>query len=150
MKKLNKHSSSGIFLMEITISILFFSLCAVVCIELFVKAHTLSKSTDELTFATNIASNYAECFLNAKGDMSRVDILADMKEADKNCYEIYFDKNFNIIKKKEASYVLYLEKSQDEYDIGKMAKASITIKNIFEDSEVYSLSVQKYIPETIN
>ena len=42
-----KSSRSALFLMELIFSILFFALASAVCVQLFVKAHLLSVSTQE-------------------------------------------------------------------------------------------------------
>ena len=58
MKKVSyTHSRSGIFLMEIIIAILFFSIVSAICLNIFVHTHNLSKSTAELNFAVREAAN---------------------------------------------------------------------------------------------
>ena len=47
MKK-KQAKRSGIFLLELMIVILFFSVTAAVCIQLFVKAHVISQDTRNL------------------------------------------------------------------------------------------------------
>ena len=42
---MRKNSSSSLFLMELIIAILFFSLASTVCIQLFVKAHLLTEKS---------------------------------------------------------------------------------------------------------
>ena len=60
MKKPAVHSRSGIFLMEIIIAILFFSLVSAVCLQAFVNAHTMSGESARLTKAVSITSSMAE------------------------------------------------------------------------------------------
>lgn len=67
------HSRSGIFLMEIIIAILFFSIVSAICLNIFVHTHNLSKSTAELNFAVREAANMAEIVKSA-------DNLADAKQ----------------------------------------------------------------------
>ena len=39
---------SSLFLLELMIAILFFCLASAVCVQIFVKAHTISRETEEL------------------------------------------------------------------------------------------------------
>ena len=42
---------SSLFLLELMIAILFFCLASAVCVQIFVKAHTTSRETQELNTA---------------------------------------------------------------------------------------------------
>ncbi len=63
-----KHSRSSLFLMELIVAILFFSLASAVCMQLFAKAHTLSKKSINENHAVNEAVSLAETFLACGGD----------------------------------------------------------------------------------
>ena len=52
-------SKSGIFLMELILSILFFSIAAAVCVKLFVTAHRLSDQSVNLNHAVSMAESIA-------------------------------------------------------------------------------------------
>lgn len=58
-----KSSKSSLFLMEMIIAILFFSLASAVCIQLFVKAHLLGKTTTEENKALLMCQNFSEIYL---------------------------------------------------------------------------------------
>ena len=70
-----KHSKSSLFLMELIIALLFFSLASTVCIRLFVKAHSLSAQTVDQNYAVNYAQNMAEAFLGCDGDLQALQAL---------------------------------------------------------------------------
>lgn len=53
-------SRSGLFLLEMMISILFFAIAAVVCIQVFVKADQLSRRAENLDMAAGICASAAE------------------------------------------------------------------------------------------
>ncbi len=55
-------SKSGIFLMELILSILFFSIAAAVCVKLFVTSHQLSDQSVKLNHAVAMAESIAEAF----------------------------------------------------------------------------------------
>ncbi|HNW05342.1 MAG TPA: hypothetical protein PLP20_06130 [Oscillospiraceae bacterium] len=72
-------SGSSLFLTELIIGILFFSFAAAICVQLFVKAHLISVSGDELSAAVNIAQTAAESFSlsgDAKGTARLLDTEA--------------------------------------------------------------------------
>ncbi len=56
------HSKSGLFLIELIISILFFSICSVVCVELFLKAHTIAQESIKRNSAVAAAQTAAEIY----------------------------------------------------------------------------------------
>ncbi len=70
-----KHSRSSLFLMELIMAILFFSLTSAVCIRLFVRAHTISQDTINQNNALTQAQNLAETWLATEGDMSELTAL---------------------------------------------------------------------------
>lgn len=61
-------SKSGIFLMELILSILFFSIAAAVCVKLFVTSHNLSDRSVKLNEAVAMAENIAEAFYGSNGE----------------------------------------------------------------------------------
>ena len=58
-----KHSRSSLFLMELLISLLFFSLASAVCIRLFAKSHLISRDTINQNNAIVQAQHLAETWL---------------------------------------------------------------------------------------
>ena len=71
---MNRHdtSKSGLFLIELILSIFFFIIAMAVCLQLFVKAHTLSQDTIAMNHAILWTQNLAELFLGNDGDFSCV------------------------------------------------------------------------------
>lgn len=70
-----KHSKSSLFLMELIIALLFFSLASTVCIRLFVNAHSLSNQTVDMNYAVNYAQNMAETFTGCDGDLASMQAI---------------------------------------------------------------------------
>ncbi len=56
------HSKSGLFLIELIISILFFSLCAVVCVNLFLNSHNIAKESEKRSGAVAAAQTAMEIY----------------------------------------------------------------------------------------
>ncbi len=82
--KNNASSRSGLFLMELIISILFFSLAGAVCVKLFVNSHIISKNSVELNHALEWSQNVAEVFYGCNGDIEEMAAL--FQNQNQNCY----------------------------------------------------------------
>lgn len=68
-------SRSGLFLLELIISILFFSMASAVCIRLFVQAHIMDRDNRNLTQSVKLCENLAEIYTACEGDP---DALSDI------------------------------------------------------------------------
>lgn len=64
-----KSSKSSLFLIELIISILFFSLASAACIQLFVKSHLLDKKTQESNQIVMWSQNLSELWHAAEGEL---------------------------------------------------------------------------------
>lgn len=60
MIRKNRPRSSSLFLMELILAILFFSIASAVCVQFFVKSHLLSRDSNALNHAVNECANIAE------------------------------------------------------------------------------------------
>lgn len=74
-------SRTGLFLMELILAILFFSLSGSVCVQLFIQAHTISNNSVVLNHSILQAQNIAETFYGCNGD---VDEMMTLLNADTN------------------------------------------------------------------
>lgn len=70
-------SRSSLFLMEMIVVILFFSLCAAICVHVFVNARETSQASYNLSCAVLAAQNVAECYKATGGDGERLVALLD-------------------------------------------------------------------------
>ena len=68
-----KSSKTSLFLMELIIAILFFSISSAVCIQLFVKAHLLDLKTQEENLSLMTCQNFNELYLGTLQDCSNPD-----------------------------------------------------------------------------
>lgn len=57
--------TSGLFLLELILAILFFSIASAICVQLFVKSHLLSRKAENLSIAVNECSDAAEIILSS-------------------------------------------------------------------------------------
>ena len=62
---------SGLFMIELLIAVGVFTLCAAVCVGLFVRSEVMSRESDDLTRMTTEARNVVECWKAAGGDFEQ-------------------------------------------------------------------------------
>ena len=117
---------SSLFLLELMIAILFFCLASAVCVQIFVKAHMISRETHELNTALEKVSGYTELF------------LADAMEEDT---EVYYDSDWEECSKKEASYVIQIQVKPD----GKLMHGTFTANRLADEKmqEIYSVETDR-------
>lgn len=65
----SSHSKTSLFLMEIIIAILFFSLASAVCLRLFAAAHIMSEQDKNLNNAILWSQNLSESFYGSDGHL---------------------------------------------------------------------------------
>lgn len=166
---MNKYSSrTGLFLIELVLSIFFFIVAATICIQLFVNTFFLSRETIETNQALLWSQNLAEPFLGNQGDYSILKKLYSDLECTSilsvthdNTLLLCFDKDWNIVTQIQESYYLvfsthYAKDSFSYQDIF-IAKTPQHLSSVNalqdivdllcqEDYNIYQLSVKKFIP----
>lgn len=70
--KIKSSSKSSLFLIELIIAIFFFMLTTTICVQLFVKSHTISQETTSLNHAVLWTQNLAEVFTNQNGNYTAI------------------------------------------------------------------------------
>lgn len=143
---MSRHNSrSGLFLMEIMVVILFFSICAAVCTSVFAKASLLSEKSSQLTAAASRAANIAEIYKSCGGniqettrllddasgdDMTAESILPEKKRASSETLRAaYKDTN--------GSMLITLEKATDG-----LAVITAAVTDNEEMQEIFTMSVR--------
>lgn len=145
MKKENAKRSS-LFLVELMVSILFFALASAVCIQIFAKSHTKSIETARLNMAVAKTQSAAEVFLNSDSPEDMLPVVFPEGQMNVDTFTMYYDKDFNSCKEKDASYALKIiihSKAQDQI-------SQITVSSIGSEKVIYSLEVKKHIPYTLD
>jgi len=98
-------SKSTLFLMELIIVILFFALSSAVCMRIFVYAHQLEKTTENVNHAVLWAGNAAELFYEYEDTK---DVENTLNEAYKSS-ELYsaYDISLSFSKDNSFAYMAY-------------------------------------------
>lgn len=143
-------SESGLFLTELILVILFFSITAAVYVQVFVGAHTLSQDSVNLTEGTLRAQNLAEAFYGCDADMERIKELFPEAEADGDTLTLYFDSFWDPYpaERRDIAFFRAVLKLEPDGTAGSegMRRASVRVdKNSDLDSDViYTLSLSQY------
>ena len=142
-----KHSRSSLFLMEMIIAILFFSLASAVCIQLFARSHLLSTQTVNQNHAVIQAQSLAESYLSLEGDVTAMQDLFSLSElVDENTLVLAFDNNWNLCARETARFLAEL-KNSPAGETGIM-EAEITVYAVSSpESPIYTLSVMHHTAE---
>ena len=104
-----RHSKSGLFLMELIVAFLFFSLASAVCVQLFVKANTINDESIRKKEASSIAGNLIELYKNDRPiekEWLYFDTNGDLCEKDSSTYKVHANQKEQTI----TNHVYYKEK----------------------------------------
>lgn len=141
MKK-SASSGSGLFLLEMMISILFFSIAAAVCAQVFVKAHLVSEDAVDLNMAAGLASSAAEVFIKSEDMGQMMEKLSGSSLSDEGRLVLYYDEDWvSCTKEEEAARCMEIWVSEKD----RMRYGEIVVSDS-EGKSIYELSAQKYIP----
>ncbi len=120
---------SSLFLLELIIAILFFSLTSAVCVQIFVRAHLISRQTQEQNMALEKISGFTEVFLAgdslqdlpgvtcetttdlsaSSGNAAASSDTDTSTQAESSEYVIYYNADWQICDPDEASYQILIQ-----------------------------------------
>lgn len=141
---MNKYSKSrtSLFLIELIISLLFFSLASAICVKFFVEAHLIGVKTRELNNAVAISQGIAEIMRGTDGSLSgMVSIYPNAIEGDDSYFEVFYDSDFKPCSHEDAYYVSDVTVSPN----GAIQNISIKVVRLNDLSEIYTLEATKYM-----
>lgn len=138
-----KKSKSSLFLMELILAVLVFSIASVICVRLFVKSYIISQSTQELNQCVTLCSNAAELYYGFSGDLSLLQRELDQQSMSMSfpgTVTFFYDKDFTLCRPGQESYILRVETSRNEG----MLNGEIYILRCGNNEKVYSLNCDIY------
>ena len=139
------NSRASLFLMELMISIMFFALSGAVCVQLFVKAHTINELTQNKSQAVTIAQDICEYFHHFDGDKNATLSCFPYYEDSEENVLLYFSENGTNCPSSEAKYVATLNWEQVlSYHI-----LTLEIKDTDRMEVLYSSQIKKYTQSTL-
>lgn len=124
MKYQRHNNTSSLFLLELILAVLFFSVASALCIQIFTKAHLMSQDARDLNFAVNEVSSMAEQMPD--------DSLQDAAS--------YYDSSYASCEKADAVYVLTVHYEPEDT----LLKAHISMDTVADNRNIYTLDVTKH------
>ena len=101
---------SSLFLLELMISILMFSVASAWCTRLFAAARFVVSETETQNRMQNLAAGYAEAFLASEDFeaflLNEGAVEIEGEDRKRTLYGLWYDENWNVCKKEEAAYYL--------------------------------------------
>ena len=98
--EIHTRSKSSLFLTEMIISVLFFSIAAACCIQIFVRAHFVSQNSENLNYAQNLASGMVESMMASDGEYSEIRQYFPTADINGNTITVYMTNTGLPVKKK--------------------------------------------------
>ncbi len=124
---------SNLLLMEIILSVLFFTAASTVCLQVFVRASLLEKDTRELDMAVRYVSSAAELLSRPEHAMEHLRTLYPDAQIEEQEAHIWFDKDFQSCQKDKSSYEMSIQSSsQDTHTIEWSVSISDGSKEIYQ------------------
>lgn len=142
-----KHQSarrSSLFLMELILAILFFSLASAVCIRLFVKAHTIGNDTQNLNRAVTQSQSAAEILSGCDGNLSDLQTFFPESRADGSQLTVYYTDTWSYTEASSYTYRMEITCEKDTDPV----QYKITVLNR-DGSEIYELHTAYHTPVKI-
>lgn len=151
MVRRNRARSSSLFLMELIISILFFSVFSAVCVQFFVKSHLLSNDANALNHAVNECACTAEIIRTTDHLPDTIQLLKDLHpdgtypdiqpETSAADIVIYYNDSFQECTKNEAAYLFSLHIESEN----QMITADMLVSSADSEAVLYELSTKHHI-----
>lgn len=122
---LKSRSKSSLFLMELIIVLMFFSLCAATCMQIFANAKVKTDYSRDLTNAAFTAESAAEVYKACGGDLEETaSKLGGTADSDGRLV-LYYNSDWETAAKADAAFVMTVT----ETETGSIEKAFIEIEN---------------------
>lgn len=131
---------SAVFLMEIILSILFFSIASAICIRLFAQAHRQSEETAALNQAVLAASGAAEALETCDGTAESLSAVFPESEPDGQVLHVFYDSSWQPCTASEAVWQMEIILSGS----GGMICGDITVSGDGGKNVVYTLTAEYY------
>lgn len=130
---------SRLFLLELIFMIFFLAAAGAVCVQIFVKAHTLSRDSAQLTAAVNLAQSTVSVL--EAGDFSADSLKNQWPEGTEqdSQYFLYLDEEWNNCSAENGTYLLTVE-----FTSHSLKEAHISVLDKTGQDSIYTLDVSHY------
>jgi len=132
---------SGLFLIEMVIVILFFSVTAAICVRLFAAAALTSRSGARLSNAVLLTESAAETVKSCEGDGARFAQLLGA-ESSGDGFIVYYDKEYK--QTSSAENAVYSLSITPAASADGAVDYAVRFSSVSDDAEIYTVSVAAY------
>lgn len=137
-----ERSKSSIFLLEILINILLFSILCVCSLQFFIKSYQLTNNTTTLHHGVTACNNVAAVFQSGDGTLNSVEDVFTYSFTDNGQLYIYLDENYQECDSQNVTYYIVVKQQYTE-----IPSVNISFYKNGEDT-TYSIDVYHYQPIT--
>ncbi len=137
-------SKNALFLIELIITIFFFSISSALCIQIFVKMHDLSQRTISLNHFMIKMENCAEIFTSTKGNLELVSNYLGVQET--SSFILYYDKNNSICDSTKAIYSFHCSINLESNNIKTLI---LKLIKVYDNEELLIIEQAIYVPPNI-
>lgn len=142
MSLLNKNKSV-LFLMELTVCILFFSLAAIICLRIFINSLDISERSNSLTHGVIEVENAVQLIKSDRGELNSLcEYYGAEIDEEANKVDIWLNENYETCSENDKVYTLSVKNEKGEKIINSFI--------IFQDKEgnlIYSLDIKTFAGE---
>lgn len=152
------NSRSSLFLMEIMLAVLFFSIAGALCLQMFAKSHQMSDDTVNLSMAANHVQNTAELLKHAASPSQETEtdnffpgrILEQYPHADNTSdyVAVYFDQDWNHCTREQGVFCMEitpLPKTENTED-SHLFCCTLSVSKTESNESIYSFDLKLHIP----
>lgn len=100
----SSRSKSGLFLMELIIVVVFFAICAAICMKVFAQAKKYNDTGYQLNNATVLCQNCAECFRAYDGNVIKTADKLGAAESSAEKAVFYYGSDFKSVSSVKKAY----------------------------------------------
>lgn len=129
-------SKRALLLIEMSILLLFFAVCAVICVNLFVGASNKNKQANQLNAAVIAASSIGDTIKSCGSNTEQAKKTLQASDP----FVLYYNADWEQCKKKQAQYQASINILQ-KYN---MLTAHITFTDIPKTRQIYQLTVKQF------
>ena len=138
-----ERSKSSMFLLEILINILLFSILCVCSLQFFIKSYQLTENTTTLHHAVTACNNVAAIFQSSDNSVDTIKEVYPNAIEEKGLIYIYFDENYQECDSQKVAYYITVSEQITEIPSVKIS----FYKNGADAS--YSIDVYCYEAQTL-
>lgn len=146
--KIYKPSKSSIFLFEIIINILLFSILLCISLQFFIKSYHLTNDTGNLHQAVTACNNVANIY--ESGDGSLASVLEEYSHSINTNQQviIYLDKNFCESTSDDSEFSIKIELLPNDISTPQLHQANISCYH--KEELIYSITANQYTQLTLS